>query len=52
MISRKDADPAYPERYPHLFRRCSCAVCNTCWFDVEYGRCIYGGPFSGYVRIP
>lgn len=35
-------------------RRGSCACCNTCWIVDEgpqKGRCLYGGPFSGYSGI-
>lgn len=30
----------------------SCACCESCWLDTQNGRCFYGGPFSGYVRVP
>lgn len=29
--------------------RASCACCRTCWVFQRSGRCIHGGPFSGYV---
>jgi hypothetical protein len=41
-----------------LFRPTSCAVCRSCYEirDAKTrqwtGRCIYGGPFSGYRQDP
>lgn len=30
--------------------RTTCAVCNQCWKQPGFdGRCVYGGPFSGYL---
>ena len=29
----------------------SCNVCTICWI-TPIGKCIYGGPFSGYVKEP
>jgi len=35
---------------PRMMR---CAVCVRCWENPDQpGRCIYGGPFAGYVRVP
>jgi hypothetical protein len=31
--------------------RCRCAICKTCWFDPMTGHCIYGGPYSGFVKV-
>lgn len=28
----------------------SCPVCKRCWMN-RYGKCMYGGPFKGYVVI-
>lgn len=28
--------------------RCSCTLCDKCWFRPDIMGCIYGGPFSGY----
>ncbi len=28
----------------------ACAVCRKCWKNRDTGRCIYGGPFDGFVR--
>lgn len=28
----------------------SCKVCKHCWIYIEKGYCIYGGPFSGYIK--
>jgi hypothetical protein len=42
---------------PRLWRPMSCAVCASCFQDMRalrLGRlrCFFGGPFSGYVRLP
>ena len=32
----------------------SCPCCKSCWAYAAgpyEGRCVYGGPFTGYVRI-
>ncbi len=26
-----------------------CANCQVCWIFLDTGKCIYGGPYSGYV---
>lgn len=38
--------PACAARY----RPVSCALCDRCRFDMEYGRCVYGGPYRGLMR--
>ena len=44
-------DPAYPEKYPHRYKPTSCACCAKCWLDLKTGHCLYGGPFTGYVKV-
>ncbi len=29
-----------------------CEVCLKCWKSMTTGRCLYGGPFLGYVEVP
>lgn len=41
---------------PTLWEPMSCTVCDKCFRDLHtlrhtgHERCVYGGPFSGYVR--
>jgi hypothetical protein len=28
-----------------------CAVCKQCWREEDTLRCIYNGPFDGYVEV-
>lgn len=30
--------------------RCGCPCCEKCWFRLDTEHCIYGGPFSGYIK--
>jgi len=25
--------------------------CTDCWLNPETGKCIYGGPFTGFVKV-
>jgi len=34
-----------------LLVACKCSVCKHCWLNVMTEKCIYGGPFAGYVKI-
>lgn len=46
-IRRKDEEETLA---PH-----KCGVCDRCWLIIRgprAGRCIYGGPYAGYERIP
>lgn len=40
---------------PNAFRPMSCAVCVSCFErrhkGVWTGVCLYGGPYSGYVKV-
>lgn len=31
--------------------RTSCPCCRGCWMYEDNGKCVHGGPFSGYVEI-
>jgi hypothetical protein len=34
--------------------RGKCSVCSDCWIQLNgeaAGKCIYGGPYHGYVRV-
>ncbi len=46
--SRSKSDPFDD---PKLFRRTSCQVCTDCYVSVQYGRCMFGGPYTGYVWV-
>lgn len=44
----REIDIAHPERYPDIFVRTKCAVCDRCWLDTRSRRCLFGGPYAGY----
>jgi hypothetical protein len=53
---KPDAPHIFENQY--LFRPMSCAACHSC-YEVRNadtgqwtGRCIYGGPFTGYRQEP
>jgi hypothetical protein len=33
-------------------RRDHCSICKQCWIYEDTGKCIYGGPYDGYVKVP
>ena len=39
-----------PWKDPHLFERVKCNLCARCFREKGTERCIYGGPFSAYVK--
>jgi hypothetical protein len=33
----------------------SCPCCNKCWLVIKgkgIGKCVYGGPYKGYIEVP
>lgn len=32
-------------------RPITCACCKKCWLDLRTGYCIYGGPYTGYIKV-
>lgn len=33
------------------FKPLQCAVCDKCYLDTLRGKCIAGGPFTGFIRV-
>jgi hypothetical protein len=33
------------------YLRVKCPVCKQCWCIKGEYRCIYGGPYHGYIRV-
>lgn len=51
------ARAADPLNNPSLWRPAKCAVCTRCFQNMRAAaegvtRCYFGGPFTGYVRLP
>lgn len=34
---------------PRRYKPFKCAVCRKCYFDLVTNRCVYGGPYEGYL---
>lgn len=43
--------PVYDRTLEAWTTETKCPVCNTCRIDHRTGRCVAGGPFSGYVDL-
>ena len=34
---------------PDRYKPTKCKCCRKCWFDILTQRCVYGGPYDGYI---
>jgi len=43
------------DHHGNLMIKTNCSACKTCWayltHDEQAGKCIYGGPYSGYEVV-
>lgn len=47
-------NPVHDKVYEQIVVPVSCSCCNKCWLIVggSYpGRCVWGGPYNGYVEL-